>query len=60
MRKLIAVAVAAAVGGVVAITISVTSGAHTPDTERAEIRMPSILHMMSVAGNLPQTPFVGP
>jgi hypothetical protein len=58
MRKLIAIAAAA--GAVVAITITFTSGAHMPDAERAEIQMPSVLHMMSMAGNLPQTPFVGP
>ena len=58
MKQLIAIA--AAVGAVVAVAITVTSGAHTPDAERTEILMPSTLQMMSVAGTLPQTPFVGP
>ena len=58
MQKLIAVAIT--VGAVVAITITVTSGAHAPGAKRADIQIPSVLQMMSMAGNLPQTPFVGP
>ena len=56
MRKLIAIAAAAAVCAIVIAT----SGAHTRHAENAAMLMPSILHMMSEAENLPQTPFVGP
>lgn len=58
MHKLMAIAVAATVGAMVAVTV--TGGAHTPDAERAEMLMPSVLHMMAEASNLPQTPIVGP
>ena len=58
MHKLIAITVAAAIAAVVGIDVS--GGAQTPDAQRAEILMPSILHMMAQAGTLPETPFVGP
>ena len=58
MHKLIAIVVAGAVAAMIGVTVS--GGAHMPDAERAPTGMPSILHMMSEAGTLPQTPFVSP
>jgi hypothetical protein len=57
MHKFIAIAASV---GVAAIAVTVIRGAQTHDAKRAELQMPSVLHIMSTAGNLPQTPIVGP
>ena len=58
MRKPIAIAIAAAIGGLVSVTVM--ESAHVPDATRAEIVMPSVLQLMSDARDLPLTPLVGP
>ncbi len=58
MHNFIAIAGAIAIGAVASLTI--TKNAHTPDANRSEILMPSILHMMSDARTLAPTPIVAP